>query len=574
MMNVITQIRYLSYRKRLAARPAAVIVPRWVETADERCPLACVWFALSEPLSDQDDDPGITRPAFSGFFRKAGYFHFIHILKALSLPLPRIFPLRFKDTMQVLAALLLLTLSLSAYAQEMNLSDPHPAHQSKLPEEPTPSDPPVTMFSHPENAPWLITGQANIIFQGHGPFHSPYEGTHSLLSRGEYKTSLLGTLFLGAQVYRNPRYNTDAVVNIESSGGRGISEALGLAGFTNLDVVRNPNLGSTPYLARVQIHQTIGLTDKLVESERTPFSLATEAPERRLELHLGKMSLPDYFDINSVGSDSHLQFLNWTIDNNGAWDYAADTRGYTYGTVLEYHDKDWSARYGIAAMPVTANGIDLDWAFSRASGQNMEFELRKPLLGPLVSADRKGTIRILSFVNHANMGLYRDANRAYLDGEDPKPDIIAHRKFSSVKYGFGFNAEQEVTSDLRLFTRFGWNEGQHESFAYTEVDQTVNIGGDYSGRAWSRPNDKLGLAFVSNAIKKDHQTYLKLGGLGFLLGDGNLNYGRENILESYYNLHAWRGVFYALDLQYITNPGYNRDRGPVLVGAIRMHVDF
>jgi high affinity Mn2+ porin len=574
MMNVITQIRRLSHRKRSAARPAAVIVPRWVETADERCPLACVWFALSEPLPDSDDDPGITRPAFSGFFRKAGYLHSIHILTALSLRLPRIFPSRFKDMMQVLAALLLLTLSLSACAQEMNLSDPHPAHQSKLPEEPIPSDPPVTMFSHPENAPWLISGQANIIFQGHGPFHSPYEGTHSLLSRGEYKTSLLGTLFLGAQVYRNPRYNTDAVVNIESSGGRGISEALGLAGFTNLDVVRNPNLGSTPYLARVQIHQTIGLTDKLVESERTPFSLATEVPERRFELHLGKMSLPDYFDINSVGSDSHLQFLNWTIDNNGAWDYAADTRGYTYGTVLEYHDKDWSARYGIAAMPVTANGIDLDWAFSRASGQNMEFELRKPLLGPLVSADRKGTIRVLSFVNHANMGLYRDANRAYLDGEDPTPDIVAHRKFSSVKYGFGFNAEQEVTSDLRLFTRFGWNEGQHESFAYTEVDQTVNIGGDYSGRAWSRPNDKLGLAFVSNAIKKDHQTYLKLGGLGFLLGDGNLNYGRENILESYYNLHAWRGVFYALDLQYITNPGYNRDRGPVLVGAIRMHVDF
>jgi high affinity Mn2+ porin len=573
MTNVTTQIRHLSYRKQSAARPAAGIVPRWVETADERCPLACIWIALSEPLSDPDDDPGSIWPAFFLVFRKAGCLRSIHILPALSLPSPRIFPLRFKDTMQVFAALLLLTLSLAAHAQETEPSDLHPA-QSTLPEAPAPSDPPVTMFPHSESAPWLISGQANIIFQGHGPFHSPYEGTNSLLSRGEYKTSLLGTLFLGAQVSRNPRYNTDAIVNIESSGGRGISEALGLAGFTNLDVVRNPNLGSTPYLARVQIHQTIGLTDKLVESERTPFSLATEAPERRFELHVGKMSLPDYFDINTVGSDSHLQFLNWTIDNNGAWDYAADTRGYTYAAVLEYHDKDWSARYGFAAMPVTANGIDLDWAFPRASGQNMEFELRKPLLGPLVSADRKGTIRVLSFVNHANMGLYRDANRAYLDGQDPKPDIIAHRKFSSVKYGFGFNAEQEVTSDLRLFTRFGWNEGQHESFAYTEVDQTLNIGGDYSGRGWSRPNDKVGLAFVSNAIKKDHQTYLKLGGLGFLLGDGNLNYGRESILESYYNLHAWRGIFYALDLQYITNPGYNRDRGPVLVGAIRMHVDF
>ncbi len=175
--------------------------------------------------------------------------------------------------------------------------------------------------------------------------------------------------------------------------------------------MRNPNLGSTPYIARVQIHQTLGLTDKLVDSDRTPFSLATQVPERRFELHFGKMSLPDYFDINTVGSDSHLQFLNWTVDNNGAWDYAADTRGYTYAAVLEYHDKDWSARYGFAAMPVTANGIDLDWAFSRASGQNMEFELRKPLLGKLVSADRKGTVRVLSFVNHAHMGLYRDASQ-------------------------------------------------------------------------------------------------------------------------------------------------------------------
>jgi high affinity Mn2+ porin len=550
------------------------IVTRWVETADERCPLACVWFAL--PLADkadQDDDPGSKQPAFSNRSLKAGYLLYVHILPA---PLKR--PSLLKDSMQALAALLLLTLSLAAHAQQAQSllpEDPHPGKPTAPARPSAPeTDPPLTMFPHPEDAPYLITGQANIILQGHGPFNSPYQGINSLRPEGEYKTSLLGTLFLGAQLNRNPKYNTDVILDIESSGGRGISEALGLAGFTNLDVVRNPNLGSKPYIARVQIHQTLGLTDKLVEGERTPFALATQVPERRFELHFGKMSLPDYFDINTVGSDSHLQFLNWTIDNNGAWDYAADTRGYTYAGVLEYHDKNWSARYGLAAMPVTANGIDLDWAISRASGQNMEFELRKPLLGPLVSSDRKGVVRVLSFVNHANMGLYRDANRAYLSGQDPKPDIVAHRRFSSVKYGFALNAEQEITRDLRAFTRFGWNEGQHESFAYTEVDQTVSFGADYSGRGWSRPADKLGVTFVSNAIKKDHQTYLQLGGLGFLLGDGNLNYGRENIVEGYYNLHAWRGIYYALDLQSITHPGYNRDRGPVLVESLRMHVDF
>src|SRR5277367_5440534 len=271
-----------------------------------------------------------------------------------------------------------------------------------------------TMFPHWENSRFLIAGQANIVFQSDGPFHSPYEGTNSFIGRGEYKTSLLGTVYLGAQLRRDPRTETDAIFNLESAGGRGLSEALGLAGFTNLDVVRNPNLGSVPYMARVQLHQTIGFTDKLIESPRTPFSLATEVPERRLQFFVGKMSLPDYLDINSIGSDSHLQFMNWTVDNNGAWDYAADTRGYTYAIVTEYDDKDWSARYALALMPTVANGIDLDWNLRRASGQNMEFELHKPLFGRLLNPDRQGVVRVLSYVNHANMGVYRTQNNLAL----------------------------------------------------------------------------------------------------------------------------------------------------------------
>ena len=471
---------------------------------------------------------------------------------------------------------LLLAASLrTTTAQAPPVTQQTPATQ---PDAPTPAEdkdnPPLTMFPHPDSWRFFIAGQANIIFQSNAPFHSPYEGTNSFLGQGAYKTSLLGTLFLGAQLRRDPRTETDAIFNLESSGGRGLSEALGLAGFTNLDVVRNPNLGPVPYMARAQLHQTIGFTDKLIESPRTPFSLATQVPERRLEFIVGKMSLPDYFDINSIGSDSHLQFMNWTVDNNGAWDYAADTRGYTYAAVAEYDDKVWSARYAVALMPTVANGIDLVWNLRQASGQNMEFELRKPLVGNLLPADRKGVVRILSYVNHAHMGLYRVANQAYLSGEDPTPEITKHETYGAVKYGFTFNAEQELTNNMRVFGRFGWNEGQHESFAYTEVDQTMEFGGDYSGSAWSRPYDKLGLTFVSNAIKADHQAYLKLGGLGFLLGDGKLNYAREDILESYYNVHAWRGVYYALDLQFIDHPGYNKDRGPVLVESVRMHVDF
>jgi high affinity Mn2+ porin len=449
------------------------------------------------------------------------------------------------------------------------------AAQSTPPVAPAESpDPAPAMFPHPDVPRYYLAGQANIIFQAHGPFHSPYEGTNSLLGRGEYKTSLVGTLYAGYELRRSPGSHTEVLYDEESAGGRGISEALGLAGFTNLDVVRNPSLGPIPYLARVEFHQTIGLSSKTIEADRGPFSLATQVPERRLEFRIGKLGLPDFFDLNTIGTDSHLQFLNWTTDNNGAWDYAADTRGYTNAAIAEYDDKSWSARYAIALMPTVANGIDFDWNLTRASGQNIELEERHNLLGPLVHADRKGTIRLLTYINHAHMGLYRAANKAFLAGADSTPDITKHESFGAVKYGFGLNAEQELTPDLRIFGRFGWNEGQHESFAYTEVDQTIEFGGDYSGRSWHRNDDKLGLAFVSNAIKRDHQAYLKLGGLGFLLGDGHLNYAREDILEGYYNLHTWRGVYYALDAQYINHPGYNQDRGPVLVESVRMHVDF
>jgi hypothetical protein len=477
--------------------------------------------------------------------------------------------------MRAIAALIFFSLCVAARAQDAELSDGRPVRPVALPAPPAPEPAqPLTLFPHPDSSRFLLSGQANIIFQAHAPFHSPYDGVNSFLGRGEYKTSLLGTLFLGAQVFRNPKFNTDLIFDLESAGGRGLSEALGLAGFTNLDVVRNPNLGSVPYMARVQLHQTIGLSSNLIDNTRNPFALATKVPERRLEFHIGKMSLPDFLDVNSIGTDSHLQFMNWTVDNNGAWDYAADTRGYTFAVATEYYDKSWTARYAVALMPTVANGIDLDWNLRQASGQNFEYELRRSLLGGLVSRERKGTVRMLSYINHAHMGSYREAINAYLSGKDAKPNIVAHETFGAVKYGFGFNAEQEVTSDLRVFTRLGWNEGQHESFAYTEVDQTLEFGGDYSGRGWSRPNDKIGLTFVSNAIKKDHQTYLKLGGLGFLLGDGNLNYAREDIVESYYNMHTWRGIYYSLDEQFIAHPGYNQDRGPVMVESVRMHVDF
>ena len=430
-------------------------------------------------------------------------------------------------------------------------------------------EPVLTMFPRAGSSRFWVSGQANIVFQGRLPFHSPYQGPNSFHNSAEYKTSIVGTLYTAFRPNHSTRYNTDLVFDLESAGGRGLSQALGLAGFTNLDVVRNPNLGATPYIARYQIHQVIGLTDETTSEDANFFALAPEVPERRIEFRFGKMTLPDFFDVNSVGSDSHLQFLNWTVDNNGAWDYAADTRGYTVGAMAEYDDRAWTIRYGLFAMPTVANGIDMDWAFSRAHAQNGELELRRSWI-----PQRKGVTRLLFYANRAHMGSYREAVRAYLAGIDPTPTITAHEHFSALKYGLGYNTEQELTGSLRVFGRFGWNEGQHESFAYTEVDQTVEMGADYAGDRWHRPQDKMAIAFVSDAIKRDHQNYLRLGGLGFLLGDGRLNYARENIVESYYTWHAWKGCFYSIDVQHIDNPGYNSDRGPVWVGSVRTHVDF
>jgi hypothetical protein len=424
---------------------------------------------------------------------------------------------------------------------------------------------PVTIFPHPGDTRWFVAGQANLISQVHPPFTSPYSGPNSFRADAEHATSRAFTLYTGLEL--TPR--AEVLFHVESISGHGVGDALGLAGYTNLDVVRNPSLGGAPYVARVMLHVVVPLSRATVESERTPLSLFTRPPARRLEFRVGKFSMADFFDVNSAGSDSHLQFLNWTVDNNGAYDYAADTRGYTWGALAEYDTPGWELRFAEALMPIMANGPDLQWNLRRAHSENMELDLFPALL-----PRRHTALRLLSYVNHASMGDYRQAVFAFLEHLTPVPEITAHPTQVTAKYGFGVNLEQSLTANLRAFSRWGWNEGEHESFAYTEVDSTLQFGGDYAGARWGRKLDKLGAVLVSNGISRWHQQYLALGGVGFLLGDGRLTYGRENILESYYNLHLWRGVYLGPDLQHVTNPGYNRDRGPVWVPGMRLHLDL
>jgi len=257
------------------------------------------------------------------------------------------------------------------------------------------------------------------------------------------------------------------------------------------------------------------------------------------------------------------------VDNNGTWDYAADTRGYTVGITADYEDRNWGFRFGEALMPKVANGIDLVWRPWQVHAENFEYELRHGVI-----PKKTGVVRLLAYVNHANMGIYRDANLQFQHGLVSVPDITNHPWHVTAKYGFGINVEQNLTRHFTAYARWGWDDGRTESFAYTEIDSTFNSGLGASGALWHRKQDRAGIAFVTNGIKKDHQVYLANGGQGFLLGDSGRHYGRENIFESYYTLHVWRGIYLAPGVQHINNPGYNRDRGPVTVPTLRAHVEF
>jgi len=471
------------------------------------------------------------------------------------------------------SAALLVAPSASAQAPASGIAQSQtesPAPSSSAPDEPAGAPEPQdagteSMLPHVKSTRFWLSGQMNFIFQAHPAFTAPYSGAHSLSPDYEKAVSRVLTLYTGMRFGNS----TELLVDIEEAGGSALSQGFGLAGNTDLDIVRNPLLSKAPYLGRGIVHHVFALSKDKVENDRNFLSLFDELPRRRLEIRFGKFSMPDFFDINSVGSDTHLQFLNWTTDNNGAWDYAADTRGYTVGFVADYEDRNWGFRFGEALMPKVANGIDLVWKPWQAHAENYEYELRRGVI-----PKKAGVVRLLAYTNYANMGIYREAIAQFQQGLVPLPDITNHPWHITRKYGFGANVEQNLTSNLTAFARFGWDNGKTESFAYTEVDRTLVAGLGARGAWWHRKQDRAGIAMTTNGICKDHQEYLRLGGLGFLLGDGNLNYGRENIFESYYTAHIWRGIYVAPGVQHINDPGYNRDRGPVTVPTFRVHLEL
>jgi high affinity Mn2+ porin len=407
---------------------------------------------------------------------------------------------------------------------------------------------------------WSLHAQATYIVQGHGPFHSPYSGANSLSARSDAQATITSTLFAGMRVWPGG----EIYVNPELDGGAGLSEGFGVAGSPNGEGTRVGTRRIRPYLSRLFFRQVIGLGSETELRESAANQMAGPIAKKRLTFTFGKYSAVDVFDQNTYSHDPRTQFLNWALIDNAAWDYPANSRGYSWGSSLELTLEKWAARAGGFLVPLEANGPDLDKNIAHAHGLVAEIERS------VEWRHHPGKWRILGFYNEGFMGDYRTT----LVTPAFQEDVTRSRQVGNRKYGYGLNGEQELCEDLGSFLRAGWDDGHTETWAFTEVDRTLSMGLRLNGNRWNRQEDTFGLAGIVNALSREHREYLAAGGLGFIIGDGRLNYGTENIIETYYRWQAFESLALTFDIQGIQNPAYNRDRGPVVVFGGRLHWEF
>ncbi len=407
---------------------------------------------------------------------------------------------------------------------------------------------------------WSYHFQFTSIAQGHPAFSAPYSGQNSLQSESEEHFSITSTLFVGTHLWAGGEF----FVNPEIAGGSGISSTLGVAGFPNGEVYRVGATAPDVIVARVFIRQNFGLGGEMESIAGGQNVLTQPLPSSRLTLTLGKFGLMDIFDDNAYSHDPRSQFMNWSLMGHGAWDYAADTKGYNYGVALQLKQPNYALNFALVMEPSYANGPIFDSRIIDANSWNLEF------VKPYSLGGREGKLHLVGFLNHAHMGLYSDAIASAV----LPPDITKSEAYRT-KYGFAIALEQPLSDHAGLFARASWNDGKTETWAFTEIDQSFSIGINSDAALWNRPEDHAGIAVVANGLSVDHRKYLESGGYGFLIGDGKLNYAPEAIFEAFYNLRLAPTFWLTLDNQCILNPAYNKDRGPfVEVYAVRGHVEF
>ena len=413
----------------------------------------------------------------------------------------------------------------------------------------------------PEN--WNLYYQATSIGDEHGTFRSPYEGPFSLKDYPEHDVSLTTTLFLTLRLEQN----TWLVFDPEIAGGRGFSGVNGIANAPNGELPRVASPTPKPYLARLYISHDFGFGGAAESVESDENQLAGPRPVNRYTVSAGRFTVTDFFDDNRYTHDPRTQFMGWAVMYNGAWDYPADTRGYTWGLVQEVHTKNWSFRYGISAEPKLPNGPTFDRRLFRDHGQVWEAERRYSFL------HRDGAVRVLGYANRAQSGAYAAALRLAAQ-TGAAPDVSAAPRPGTLKYGSGVSFDQAIWADAGVFARLGWNDGKTASFAFTAIDRLATGGFSITGRRWRRPEDTAATELTVSGLSGVHALYLARGGLDFLIGDGKLQYGPEYVWETYYNARLLSGLFGGLDAQHVVNPAFNQDRGPVWIYSVRLHLEF
>lgn len=412
----------------------------------------------------------------------------------------------------------------------------------------------------PPEESWNVHAQATYVWQAKPSFAAPYSGPSSLLPQRETGYSFSATAAFGLR----PWAGAELYVDPELVQGKAFSGLHGLGGMSNGEQQKTSGPNPTLYRARLFLRQTWDLGGERQAVEADMNQLGGTVASRRLMLTVGNLAVSDIFDNNAYAHDARSQFLNWALLAHGAWDFAADARGYTWGAALEYVDGPWTLRGGRFMMPAESNGLALDKRLFRHHGDQLEIERATSWL------HQPGALRLLAFRDRARMGGFRDALAAAAGGV---PDLAQVRRERS-KLGAGIGAEQVLAEDVGLFARASWNDGKSETYAFAEIERSLSAGLTLKGAAWGRTGDTLGLALVRNGLSAAHRAYLAAGGGGAFIGDGRLDYRPESIAEAYYKMPLAQGAELSLDVQHIGSPGYNRARGPVGVGSLRLHLAY
>ncbi|WP_347710867.1 carbohydrate porin [Bradyrhizobium sp. CB1650] len=427
----------------------------------------------------------------------------------------------------------------------------------------TPWMPPVNGKTKlPESSDWNVHAQTTFLPQGYGPMHSPYASPQSLPGGGQLQATWTTTAFLGARLWDGGEF----YFNPELAQGFGLNGTLGLAGFSNGEAQKAGAPFPKIRPQRYYFKQTFGLGGEQEEVADAPNQLAGKRDIDRVTLIVGRFAVGDFFDGNSYAKDPRADFMNWAMWASGAYDFPADLPGYTRGAVVELNRKDWAIRAGLFQVPAAPNSDVLTF---KTGGTVVEFEERHAIF------EQPGKLRVGVFANSGNTANYREV--VDLAAANPAldiNDIATATRRDRPKYGFYVNLEQQIVKDVGLFARASWNDGQNQILSFTDIDRSLSGGVSIKGSRWGRSDDTVGIGGAINGLSAPHRDFLAAGGTGLLIGDGQLNYRHERILEAYYAYSVIKNVTLTADYQLIVNPAYNADRGPVSIFSGRLHAEF